>query len=196
MNDFWKNLVSYDEKIQQNNINKEVNTSEALVDALNDDPSTIPDEINDENQTENTNDNTTNSPEQEGEDTNLDSSSDDFNMDANTTDAENDTLEPEKVEKDKYSLLNGKIEIVKQFENLIAYAESAKDMLETNVSLHKEKIHDLEKLIEMMEEIKSKIAIKTQAESLVRYRMCYIRLKNILNECTISSDKNKPNNND
>ena len=197
MNEFWKNLLVYDEKIQQNNIPER--SSEALVDALNDNPEEIPDDI-EENDDQNTENQDTGAG---GDDFGMggDESGGDFGSDSSGgmddfgTGDENESLEPEKIQKDKYSLLNGKIELVKRFESLISYAESTKEMLESNLSIHKEKVDELDHLIEMMEDIKSKVPIKTQAESLIRYRMCFVRLKNILNEC-VKNPNLKPNNND
>lgn len=201
MNNFWQNLVGKElespknEKKQQINISKQ--SQEALTDALNDDAESIPDEIPADQGGD-----TTNPPDQQTDmggmddmrdmsggttddsgstDTDFGSSGDDFGSSSGDMGDENNSSEPEQIEKDKFSLLNGKIEIIKRFNVLIEHANSVKEMFENNISLNKVIIEDLEELISIMEDIKTKVGIRSQAESLVRYRMCYTRLTNILN---------------
>ena len=199
MNNFWQDLVGEELKVKKQQINISNSSTEALNDALNDDSETIPDEIpsdqQDNQMTDSQDDGMMDDPmggdnatDDMGSSDFGDSGGGDFGSSGGMGD-ENSSSEPEKIEKDKFSLLNGKIEIIKRFDILIEHANSVKEMFETNLSLNKEKIEELEALIEIMEDLKSKVGIKSQAESLVRYRMCYTRLTNILNSY-ISSKKN------
>lgn len=199
MNNFWQNLVGEDFSSTKQQFNISNTSSEALTDALEDDSESVPDEIPDDQGGD-----TTEDPAQGG-DTDMSS---DFGMDDGSggdsggsgdmsgggddmsggtddfgSDSGDSTSEPETIEKDKFSLLNGKIELVERFDVLISHATSVKEMLEVNTTMNKDRIEDLEALIKVMADLKTKVGIKSQAESLIRYRMCYIRLKNILNNC-------------
>lgn len=183
MNTFWEKLRKNDEKTQHFNIN--IGSLEGLTDALNDNPEEVADSNQlDENPDPNANDETDNIS-----DTDLgggDIGDDNLDMD------ETDSMEPVQIKKDKFSLLNGKIDLIERFQKMIEKASSVRELLEYNFNENKEIIDDLAKLVEMMDEIKSKIAIKTQSENLVQYNLCYMRLKSILKKCEL----NLSNNND
>lgn len=199
MNNFWQNLVGEDFSSTKQQFNISNTSSEALTDALEDDSETVPDEIPDDQGGDTTEDPSQGGDADMGGDFGMDDGGgadsggsgdmsggddmgggDDFGGDSSSGDA---TSEPATIEKDKFSLLNGKIELVERFDVLISHATSVKEMLEVNTTMNKDRIEDLEALIKIMSDLKSKVGIKSQAESLIRYRMCYMRLKNILNNC-------------
>lgn len=205
MKNFWQNLVGNElnqlrnQKKQQINISK--SSIEALTDALNDNSDEIPDEISDDGQQD------PNSADTQQDDMGGDmgdiggmddmggsddmgggsddtGGGDDFSSsgdDFGDSGSEGATSEPEQIKKDEFSLLNGKIELVKRFDLLIDHAISVKEMLEENTTLYSKHLEELESLIEIMDDLKNKVGFKSQAESLIRYRMCYTRLNNILN---------------
>lgn len=195
MKNFWQNLVGNELNQTQNQKKQQINISkssiEALTDALNDNSEEIPDEISDDAQNQDPN---SADPAQDnmgdmggmddmGGSNDMGGGSDDTGGgdDFGDTGGEEATSEPEQIKKDEFSLLNGKIEIVKRFDLLIDHAISVKEMFEENTTRYSQHIEDLESLIEIMEDLKNKVGFKSQAESLIRYRMCYTRLNNILN---------------
>lgn len=198
MNNFWQNLVGEDFSSTKQHLNISNTSSEALTDALEDDSESVPDEIPDDQGGDTTDDQNQGGDPGMGGDFGMDDGSggdtggsddmsgggdmggtDDFGSDS----SDDSTSEPATIEKDKFSLLNGKIELVERFDVLISHATSVKEMLEVNTTVNKDRIEELEELIKIMSDLKVKVGIKSQAESLIRYRMCYMRLKNILNSC-------------
>lgn len=182
------------EKSEQNNI--KMKSSEAISDALNDNSDELNEEPTDSEPTNNSDDMgggdmSMGMDNSDGSTGDSSMGSDDSSIGMDMGDGSN--KEPDKIPKNPFSAVDGKIKILEQFDLLIDNAKSIKEMYVLNGNMHGNKtIAELDELIMLMEEAKETVSVSTIVENLTRYNMYYNRLEALLQK----SVKNFKENND